>query len=127
MLKNVELEGLLLRAELGLQQRGEAVRAMENRLQRLETELQQARLASSRAVKQFEKRTMDGKKKPPNKNANTSCFCLCAANRKLSEMTAELSKAQEHARRFQELLATERRKQKSLKVSRTNSRTSCEV
>ena len=62
VLKNVELEGLLLRAELGLQQRGEAVRAMENRLQRLETELQQARLASSRAVKQFEKRTMDGKK-----------------------------------------------------------------
>ena len=41
---------------------------------------------------------------------------LYAANKKLSDMTAELSKAQEHARRFQELLMTERRKQKSLKV-----------
>ena len=60
VLKNVELEGSLLRAELGLQQRGEAARALETRLQRLETELQQARLASSRAVKQFEKRTMEG-------------------------------------------------------------------
>ncbi|CAI8049949.1 hypothetical protein GBAR_LOCUS27483 [Geodia barretti] len=95
VLKNVELESSLLRAELGLQQRGEAARALETRLQRLETELQQARLASSRAVKQFEKRTME-------------------ANKKLSDMTAELSKAQEHARRFQELLTAERRKQKSL-------------
>ena len=60
VLKNVELEGSLLRAEVGLQQRGEAGRALETRLQRLETELQQARLASSRAVKQFEKRTMEG-------------------------------------------------------------------
>lgn len=34
-------------------------------------------------------------------------------------MTAELSKAQEHARRFQELLTTERRKEKSLKVHDT--------
>ena len=31
-------------------------------------------------------------------------------------MNAELAKAQEHARRFQELLAVERRKQKGLKV-----------
>ena len=60
VLKNVELEGSLLRTELGLQQRGEAARALETRLQRLDTELQQARLASSRAVKQFEKRTMEG-------------------------------------------------------------------
>lgn len=50
----------MLRAELSLQQRGEAVRALETRAQRLETELQQARLASSRAVKQFEKRTLEG-------------------------------------------------------------------
>lgn len=56
----MELESTLLRAELSLQQRGEAVRALETRAQRLETELQQARLASSRAVKQFEKRTLDG-------------------------------------------------------------------
>lgn len=41
---------------------------------------------------------------------------LYTANKKLSDMTTELSKAQEHARRFQELLMTERRKQKSLKV-----------
>lgn len=60
VLKNVELEGTLLRAELSLQQRGEAGRALETRVQRLDTELQQARLASSRAVKQFEKRTMEG-------------------------------------------------------------------
>lgn len=60
VLRNVELEGLLLRAELSLQQRGEGSRALETRLQRLETELQQARLASSRAVKQFEKRTLEG-------------------------------------------------------------------
>ena len=33
-------------------------------------------------------------------------------------MTAELSKAQEHARRFQELLAVEKRKQKGLKVAK---------
>ena len=31
-------------------------------------------------------------------------------------MNAELAQAQEHARRFQELLAVERRKQKGLKV-----------
>ena len=56
----MELEGTLLRAELGLQQRGEAMCALETRVQRLDSELQQARLASSRAVKQFEKRTIDG-------------------------------------------------------------------
>ena len=38
------------------------------------------------------------------------------ANKKLTQMNAELAKAQEHARRFQELLAAERRKQKGLKV-----------
>ena len=41
---------------------------------------------------------------------------MFSANKKLSDMTAELSKAQEHARRFQELLKVERRKQMSLKV-----------
>ena len=35
---------------------------------------------------------------------------------KLSEMNSELSKAQEHAKRFQDLLANERRKQKALQV-----------
>ena len=38
------------------------------------------------------------------------------ANTKLSEMNSELSKAQEHAHRFQDLLMTERRKQKALQV-----------
>ena len=38
------------------------------------------------------------------------------ANKKLTQMNTELAKAQEHARRFQELLAAERRKQKGLKV-----------
>ena len=60
MLKNVELEGALLRAELSLHQRAEAGRALEVRAERLQAELQQSRLASSRAVKQFEKRTTDG-------------------------------------------------------------------
>lgn len=45
------------------------------------------------------------------------CVSLPPANKKLSDITAELSKAQEHARRFQELLMTERRKEKSLKVN----------
>lgn len=40
----------------------------------------------------------------------------CIANVKLSEMNSELSRAQEHAYRFQDLLATERRKQKALQV-----------
>ena len=43
----------------------------------------------------------------------TSCVI---ANIKLSEMNSELSKAQEHAHRFQDLLTTERRKQKALQV-----------
>ena len=117
VLKNVELESSLLRAELGLQQRGEAARALETRLQRLETELQQARLASSRAVKQFEKRTMEGELSYFYQSMfYRSSTLFITANKKLSDMTAELSKAQEHARRFQELLTAERRKQKSLQV-----------
>lgn len=60
VLKNVELEGALLRAELSLHQRAEASKALEVRAERLQAELQQSRLASSRAVKQFEKRTTDG-------------------------------------------------------------------
>ena len=43
-------------------------------------------------------------------------YNILTANKKLSDMTAELSKAQEHARRFQEFLSAERRKQKSLKA-----------
>ena len=35
-------------------------------------------------------------------------------------MNSELAKSQEHARRFQELLAVERRKQKGLRVRQLN-------
>lgn len=46
-------------------------------------------------------------------------YCLrfiTIANIKLSEMNTELSRAQEHAYRFQDLLTVERRKQKALQV-----------
>ena len=36
---------------------------------------------------------------------------------KLSEMNSEVSKAQEHAQKFQDLLTMERRKKKALEVS----------
>lgn len=42
----------------------------------------------------------------------------CPANKRLSELAMELTKAQETARRFQELLASERRKQTGLRVRR---------
>lgn len=45
---------------------------------------------------------------------------LLLANQKLIQMAAELEMAQEHARRFQETLAVERRKQKGLAVSSAN-------
>jgi len=60
VLRNVELESGLLRAELSLHQREEAVRAVEGRNQRLQRDVEQSRLTSSRAIKQFEKRTADG-------------------------------------------------------------------
>ena len=44
------------------------------------------------------------------------CVLHYIANKRLAEMNTELSKAQEHARRFQEVLAVERRKQKTLQV-----------
>lgn len=56
----MELESGLLRAELSLHQREEAVRAVEGRNQRLQRDVEQSRLTSSRAIKQFEKRTADG-------------------------------------------------------------------
>ena len=48
---------------------------------------------------------------------SSPCICFLAANRRLAEMNVELIKAQEHAKRFQEVLAVERRKQKALRVS----------
>ena len=41
------------------------------------------------------------------------------ANKKLAEINSELAKTQEHAKRFQDLLAVERRKQKILQVHST--------
>ncbi len=98
MIRNVQLENALLQTELNLHQREEALKELDGRNVRLQQDIVQSRMTSSRAVKQFEKRTID-------------------ANKKLSQMNSELSKAQEHARRFQDMLAAERRKQKGLKVS----------
>ena len=47
-------------------------------------------------------------------------FLILLANKKLAEMNGELAKAQEHAKRFQDLLAAERRKQKTLQVNNNN-------
>ena len=97
MLRNVELENALLRTELSLHQKEECIRELERTNQRLQRDILQSKMTSSRAIKQFERRTND-------------------ANRKLAQMNSELARAQEHARRFQGLLAVERRKQKGLKV-----------
>lgn len=59
-LKNVELENTLLKTELVLHQAEEHGKAVETRNNRLAAEVQQLRVTSSRAVKQFEKRTADG-------------------------------------------------------------------
>lgn len=97
VLRNVELENALLRAELSLHQKEEAILELERRNQRLQKDILQNRTTSSRAIKQFERRTND-------------------ANKKLALMNSELAKAQEQARRFQDLLVAEKRKQKGLKV-----------
>ena len=98
VLRNVELENALLRAELSLHQKEESIAELEGKNQRLQRDILQNRTTSSRAIKQFERRTND-------------------ANKRLAQMNSELARAQEHARRFQDLLAAERRKQKGLKVS----------
>ena len=97
VLRNVQLENALLHIELSLHQKEEVYKEMEKRNKRLEHDNLQSKLASSKAVKQFEKRTSE-------------------ANKKLAQMNSELFKAQEHARRFQDLLSSERRKQKGLQV-----------
>lgn len=97
MIRNVQLENALLQTELSLHQKEEGLKELGRSNERLQHDILQSRMASSRAVKQFEKRTME-------------------ANQKLSLMNSELSKAHEHARRFQDMLAAERRKQKGLKV-----------
>lgn len=105
MLRNVELENALLRTELSLHQREESIRELERINQRLQRDILQSKMTSSRAIKQFERRTND-------------------ANKKLAQMNSELARAQEHARRFQGLLTVERRKQKGLKVAKKCSGTS---
>lgn len=94
----MELENALLRTELALYQREESIKELELRNSRIQHDIQERKVASSRAVKQFEGR-------------------IAEANKKLTHMNSELLKSQEHARRFQDLLSTERRKQKGLKVS----------
>ena len=59
-LKNVELENTLLKTELVLHQAEEHGKAVETSNSRLAAEVQQLRVTSSRAIKQFEKRTSDG-------------------------------------------------------------------
>ena len=97
VIRNVELEDALLRTELSLYQREENIKELELRNERFQHDLQQRKLASGRVVKQFESR-------------------ITEANKKLTNMNSELVKSQEHARRFQDLLSSERRKQKGLKV-----------
>lgn len=88
----------MLRTELSLYQREENIKELEFRNDRFQQDIQQRKLASARAVKQFENRILD-------------------ANKKLTHMNSELMKSQEHARRFQDLLNSEKRKQTGLKVS----------
>lgn len=59
-LKNVELETALLRTEVNLHQKEEDLASLEQKNKRLMQEIEQLRSASSKAVKQFEKRTIEG-------------------------------------------------------------------
>ena len=60
-MKNIDLENKLLKTELILHQAEEHGKAVESRNARLIAEVQQLRVTSARAVKQFEKRTSEGK------------------------------------------------------------------
>lgn len=60
ILKNVELENTLLKAELSLHQTVERVNQLTATNERLQRDLIQSRQASTRAVKQFERKTVDG-------------------------------------------------------------------
>ena len=61
MLQNIELENALLKTELALHQKEEMIKAADNRNNRLQKELVQSKLASTRAVKQFERKTAESK------------------------------------------------------------------
>ena len=99
----MELENALLRNELSLYQKEENIKELELRNSRFQQDICQKKMASSRAVHQFESR-------------------IAEANKKLTHMNSELVKSQEHARRFQDLLGNERRKQKGLKVCTNSNR-----
>ena len=60
ILKNVELENSLLKAELGLHQTVERLNQLTITNERLQRDLVQSRQATTRAVKQFERKTVDG-------------------------------------------------------------------
>lgn len=60
ILKNVELENTLLKAELGLHQTVERVNQLTTTNDRLQRDLVQSRQTSTRAVKQFERKTVEG-------------------------------------------------------------------
>ena len=61
MLQNIELENALLKTELALHQKEEMLKAADNRNNRLQKELVQSKLASTRAVKQFERKMAESK------------------------------------------------------------------
>ena len=56
----MELENTLLQTELASHQNDEALKALRGRNERLQHDVLQARQASARAIKQFEKRTAEG-------------------------------------------------------------------
>ena len=60
ILKNVELENNLLKAELSLHQTVERVNQLTTANERLQRNLIQSRQVSTRAIKQFERKTVDG-------------------------------------------------------------------
>jgi hypothetical protein len=92
----MEAENARMKAELTLHQMREEMKQLNKVNERLRRETCQSRQTSTKTLQQFEKRTIE-------------------ANRRLSEMSTELTKTQEHAKRFQELLVAERRKQRGLR------------
>ncbi|XP_065176574.1 serologically defined colon cancer antigen 8-like [Sycon ciliatum] len=95
MVRNVNAENDRLRMELAQRQKEEQLSILDQTNQKLKSEATRSRQEVLKATKQFEKRTTE-------------------ANRRLTDMAMELAKTQESARRFQELLAAERRKQHGL-------------
>ena len=61
VLQNIELENALLKTELALHQKEELIKVADNRNNRLQKELVHSKLAATRAVKQFERKTAESK------------------------------------------------------------------